>query len=445
MANTTTSPNMNLPVPVVAVDPGPDWANNVNACLGAIDSHNHSTGQGVQINPAGININADLPMNQNNLTTTRTVRFTSQSAPLSTSGTSDVDCVYVVGKELYYNDGAGNQVPITNNGSVNAGAGSITGLPSGTASVSYAAGTYTFNSATNTPANMLVGPVTIGSNTASPKTTTIQSSASQASNLTLTLPLVAGAANQVLQSDGSSNLQWSFGLIPLGSVLATFPNLTGAYTTSATTTADANGFVLCAGQTISDATSPMNGQVIPNINNSVFLAGNTTAGTTGGAATSNAILAHTHGAGTFATSLGVTGTFASSTHSHNMSHYHQWGHTGIPSAAYHLYTLNSASAAATIVTNANYQFTNTVTVNSGSASDVLSSASSVQDFYTTGSLGNQHGSDGSTAGTGDPSATASVSVTGSNSVTGTSASGGSGSSFSILPPYITAVYLMRIK
>lgn len=49
MANTTTSPNMGMPVPVVGTDPGPDWANNINACLSIIDSHNHSTGQGAPV------------------------------------------------------------------------------------------------------------------------------------------------------------------------------------------------------------------------------------------------------------------------------------------------------------------------------------------------------------------------------------------------------------
>jgi hypothetical protein len=73
------------------------------------------------------------------------------------------------------------------------------------------------------------------------------------------------------------------GIIPIGSVLATFPNLTGAYNCLATTAADANGFVQCAGQTIADASSPMNGAVIPNINANVFLRGNVSSGSTGGA------------------------------------------------------------------------------------------------------------------------------------------------------------------
>lgn len=72
---------------------------------------------------------------------------------------------------------------------------------------------------------------------------------------------------------------------PLGAVIATFPNLTGAYDCLATTVADAEGFVVCGGQTIADATSPMNGATIPNINNDVFLMGNATSGTAGGANT----------------------------------------------------------------------------------------------------------------------------------------------------------------
>lgn len=49
MSNTTTSPNMSMPVPVVGTDPGPDWANNIDACLSIIDSHDHSFGKGAPI------------------------------------------------------------------------------------------------------------------------------------------------------------------------------------------------------------------------------------------------------------------------------------------------------------------------------------------------------------------------------------------------------------
>ncbi len=206
MANTTISPNMNMPIPVVSTDPGPDWANNINASLNIIDGHTHASGQGVQITPDGIDINANFPMNGNNITTVRTARFTSQSAVLSDP--SDVGCLYEVSDDLYYNDGAGNQVRITESGTVTGSTGTITGLPSGTASASYSAGTFTFNSATNTPATMAVGPLVMGAAIASPKTVTLSASSSQPSNYVLVWPLAAPAANQILLSDGSGNLSW---------------------------------------------------------------------------------------------------------------------------------------------------------------------------------------------------------------------------------------------
>jgi hypothetical protein len=84
------------------------------------------------------------------------------------------------------------------------------------------------------------------------------------------------------------------GMLPLGAVIAIFPHMTGAYNCTATTAADANGFVQCNGQTIADATSPMNGQVVPNINDSAFLMGTTgtTSSTTASANTKD--LSHTH-------------------------------------------------------------------------------------------------------------------------------------------------------
>lgn len=78
------------------------------------------------------------------------------------------------------------------------------------------------------------------------------------------------------------------GLVPIGGVVATIPALAGAYACSATTSADDLGYVVCGGQVINDATSPLNGITIPNINNDVFLKGHTTSNTAGGSNT------HTH-------------------------------------------------------------------------------------------------------------------------------------------------------
>jgi hypothetical protein len=437
MANTVITPNMLLPTPVPSVDPGPDYAVKNTACFNVIDGHNHSPNSGVQITPAGINISTDLPFNGNNATLLRSSRYSPQTAPLNTP--ADINELYVSGVDLYYNDGNGKQIPITSMGTVTGAAGTITGLPSGTASASYAGSTFTFQSATSTPATMNVGSVIIGREDTSNINVTISASSSQAADYDLTLPPTAPAANQVPISDGSGNLSWSWGLLPLGSVIATFPNLTGAYSTSATTVADAHGFVLCVGQTLADSSSPMNGAVVPNINNSVFLLGNTTAGTTGGSATSSGVGAHTH---TFTSST----TVASNSHTHVMSHYHQWAYQGgVSSSSNDLLSIPGSEVSVSNVTYASgspppgftqYMYGTLDVANStGSNFAPFSNTFSGIGWYTTGSLGAPSGSDGASSSTGTPSASTTVSGT-TNST---------GSSFSILPPYISAVYLMRAK
>lgn len=186
MAN-TISPNMSLIVPGVGTEVGPDWAIDLNSDLSILDQHNHSAGQGVQIQPNGLNINSDLPFNSNNATLLRSSRYAPRSIVLSLS--TDIGCVYVVGNELYYNDvTGGNKIQLTNNGNVNAGAGSITGLPSGTASASFSAGTFTWQRATATAANMDAASYVFRNSTASSNGLTLQPPNAMAADYSLTLP-----------------------------------------------------------------------------------------------------------------------------------------------------------------------------------------------------------------------------------------------------------------
>lgn len=201
---------MSMPVPIVGQDPGPDWANNLNACLGILDQHTHGPGQGLRITPLGININTDLTMNNNNLIAVNTVNFQAHIASLP--GTApNLGCIYVAGNELYYNDESGNVVPITNNGSVNAGAGSITGLPSGTASASYSSGNQTFvwQSATSTPANMDFGSAIIREVAANAKGITISSPSALPADYTITFPNSTPASLSFLMEDNGGNLSYS--------------------------------------------------------------------------------------------------------------------------------------------------------------------------------------------------------------------------------------------
>ncbi len=226
MADSTLSPNMSLPVPTVSEAPGPTWAQLIDQCLSILDGHTHGPGQGVPISPSALLINADLPFNTNNATSLRTVRFSELNA--DPANPADIDCLYDKSGDLYFIDGAGNKIRITQSGSVAGAAGTITGLPSGTASASFAAGTFTFQSATSTPAAMNVGPVSIGLNSANSKQVTIAPEGGIAANYNLILPAALPAATNYLTLDNAGGMSYNTG----GStgtgavVLATAPTIT---------------------------------------------------------------------------------------------------------------------------------------------------------------------------------------------------------------------------
>ena len=203
MADILSSTNMSLPIPVVGVAPGPDWASDINACLTLIDSHDHSPGKGIPVTPSGINISSDLSFAGNSATTLRSVRFQSQSAALALP--ADVGCLYEIADDLYYNDGTGTSIRITQGGAVTGATGTITGLPSGTASAAYAAGTFTFNSATNTGANMSIASILLRNNSAGSQVCTLSPPAAMGSSYALVLPSLPGATN-IMSLDVSGNI-----------------------------------------------------------------------------------------------------------------------------------------------------------------------------------------------------------------------------------------------
>lgn len=213
MANVTLSPNMSLPVPTVSVDSGPDWANNINSCLSILDQHNHASGSGVQITQAGISLNAttasfdSLSFNSSNAYALRSVRFMPQGAALALA--TDLGCLYESGVDLYYNDGSGNQIRMTQGGSIVGTAGSISGLPSGTASASYSGGTFVWQSATNTAANMDAGSYIFRNSTASSKGLTLSPPNAMAADYSLFLPSIP-ATQSIVSLDTSGNLSASY-------------------------------------------------------------------------------------------------------------------------------------------------------------------------------------------------------------------------------------------
>lgn len=178
------SPDMLLPIPVVGVTSGPQWASSLVDCLNIIDSHTHAPGSGVQITPDGLNITTDLSFQNNSLTEVLNISLTEQSSPTVSNGS-----LYRDGDDLYYIDGAGNDIQITASGGVAGTPGSIGNLVA-PASASYVAASskFVFQSDSTTSASLDCGPLIIRQLSASSNACTLNPPSALASNYDLYLP-----------------------------------------------------------------------------------------------------------------------------------------------------------------------------------------------------------------------------------------------------------------
>jgi len=215
MADVIISPNMQLPIPIVGLEFGPQYATDINNCLTLTDQHDHTPGYGVQITTAALNIDADLNLNYFNLALVRTVQFDPE--PNILPGVyPDIGCLYVVQDDLYYNDYAGNPIRLTQGGSIVGTAGSITGLVV-PASASYGSNTFVWQSDSLTPANMDAASYIFRNLAASSFGLTLNPPAAMSFDYSLTLPaipvstrvlsvntggaIVAGVANAIVTAD----------------------------------------------------------------------------------------------------------------------------------------------------------------------------------------------------------------------------------------------------
>lgn len=231
----TISPNMSLVIPSAGTQPGPQYALDINNSLSILDAHDHTSGNGVQIPTAGINIDAALNLNDFGMEDVGQLKMTIQPSPLS--GATFPGTLYVSGVDLYYNDDNGNQIQITSSGQVNTAAGNITGLAP-PAAATYLPGSLTFlwqsNSGTNVPADLDAGSIVIRELVAGANGVTLSSPTGLGSDYTLTFPttlpgtnnaitlldssgtistLDKGSANEILRMDSSgTNLEY----LPVG-------------------------------------------------------------------------------------------------------------------------------------------------------------------------------------------------------------------------------------
>lgn len=255
MADVILTPNMQMPVPVPGQDPTPDWANNINACFGITDTHNHTPGQGLAIPPAGLNINSDLSFQNNNATLLRSVRFFVQPSPLITA--TDLGCLFVNGFDLWYTDTNGVPIRLTKNSGVNGTPGSISNLiPPAAADFVSLSGTFVWTSGTNIAANMDARSYILRNAAANSKGLTLQAPAAMPANFSITLPELPPQVNiMTMDSGGNIGVTWnvdndylqilSYLITPTNKLIQAL-NPSGAITMFGGAAAPA-GYVLCDG------------------------------------------------------------------------------------------------------------------------------------------------------------------------------------------------------
>lgn len=197
------TPNMGLSLPTVGVTAGPQYATDINNALTIIDAHDHTPGSGTAIPSTGLNINADLSFQGNNATVLRSARFSAQPSVIAEA--TDLNCLSVSGVDLYYNDGNGNQVRITQSGGVAGSPGSIASLAS-PASATYVAASdkFVWQSDANTSADMDFGAAIMRNNTPSSFALTLEPP-SLSSNYTITLPTLP-VSQKIMTLDASGNM-----------------------------------------------------------------------------------------------------------------------------------------------------------------------------------------------------------------------------------------------
>lgn len=116
------TPNMNLTLPVEGGD-NDNWDVVLNDAIELVDAHDHTTGKGVKIPAAALNINADTPWNSAGtyyaLTGVKALDFQPLAAALM-SAYAGALFMSSADNELYWRTSGGTNVKLTNGASLNA-------------------------------------------------------------------------------------------------------------------------------------------------------------------------------------------------------------------------------------------------------------------------------------------------------------------------------------
>lgn len=173
------SPNMQLVLPVVLGEVGPLWASELNTALGTtVDAHDHTTGNGVKVPTAGLNINADLSYAGFGPIAQKYSRFASQAYPggaYPSAGTLPYSIFVGSDGNLYFQNtngvgsGSGANVQLTSGDSASSVAGATAGFTGDynnttTASARYNSTTTPIYAFFSTPSPLSIVPGTFSSN-----------------------------------------------------------------------------------------------------------------------------------------------------------------------------------------------------------------------------------------------------------------------------------------
>jgi hypothetical protein len=220
------TPNMSLVQPTIGVDSGLFWEQSTNSNSTIIDGHNHTPGYGVQIPPAGLNLNSNVTFQNNSATNLKASIFTPQAS------FATLYSIYTIGNDLYYNDGAGNVIQLTSGGVVNATA---SGISDGSGnSAAFVGGVLVVKNTSTAPDNIQAASLLMGNvGTASSKYLTLNPPAAMGSNIAETLPTIPGSTLPMTM-DSSGNMgtaQIVAGQITSGTITTTQINGSAGITT----------------------------------------------------------------------------------------------------------------------------------------------------------------------------------------------------------------------
>lgn len=206
----TTLPNMNLVLPTRGAPGSGLWADALDAALALLDAHDHSSGKGLRVPSAGINVNADLTFASlyapTNLHRISFASITALAANNKSMFVSSAD------NELYWRSNAGTNVKLTSGTALNVAAftGGIGGdyAAAGAALAFDDSGKrYTHKDGAANWARLASGEVRIlETGTAESVYVGLAAPAALAGSYSITLPLAVPGSTSLVQMDSSGVL-----------------------------------------------------------------------------------------------------------------------------------------------------------------------------------------------------------------------------------------------